>query len=319
MAPSGSVFSRAFANPDLAVTHGSLYLTWELSPRLPARLALARADVATGRIVAENEFSPGAVSVPVYAAGWLWVTDMTPAGELLLRLDPRSLIVTGELKVADGAQTGGLDDQIAFAGDSVWVDGLDRLVRVAPQTVRPQRIIALPHANSSNVGASPDGRTLIVSQADSGVATIQRRDPRTGTVLASSKTVLGVLAPLIGGVTGDIAWIAEPTGMMGYVERFQTAAMTPAATTLVEGTNAIRARIWDGLLWVHGPDGATTTNYCADPVTGQRLASLAMPYHSHPALLAVHGEDLYYSYLLPDGLRSRIAVTPIPASCLRAR
>lgn len=306
-------------NPDLAVTDGSLYLTWDLSPRLAARMALARADPATGRIVAENEFSPGAVSVPVYAAGWLWVTDMTPAGELLLRLDPRSLIVTGELKVADGAQAGGQDDRIAFAGGSIWVDGLDRLVRVAPQTVRPQRVIALPHANSSTAGASPDGRTLIVSEADSGAATIQRRDPRTGTMLASSKTVLGVSAPLIGGVTGDVAWIAEPTGTMGYIERFQTAAMTPAAATLVEGTNAIRAGIWDGLLWVHGPDGATMTNYCADPVTGQRLASLAMPYHSHPVLLAVHGEDLYYSYLLPDGSRSRIAVTPIPAACLRAR
>ena len=39
-----------------------------------------------------------------------------------------------------------------------------------------------------------------MSEADSGDGTIQRRDPSTGTLLASHP-MLGVIAPLIGGVS----------------------------------------------------------------------------------------------------------------------
>lgn len=316
-AADGSVFGRVFLNPDLAVADGSLYLTWDLSSptRLPARMALARASTSTGRILAENDFGPGDVSVPVYAAGSLWVTDSAAAGELLLRLDPRTLMVTGEVEVAAGNAGGGAGDHIAFAGNSIWVDGAGRLVQVAPQSVQAERIITLPGADSSAIAASPDGRTLLVSEADSGAGTIQRRDPRTGALLASSRTMLGVFAPLIGGVTGGAAWIAEPTGMMGYVERYRTAAMTPDGATLVEGTNGIRVGVWDGRLWVHGPDGGTHTNYCADPGTGHRLATLIMPYSSQPVLLAVGEKDFYYSYATADGIRSRIAAAPLPAAC----
>jgi hypothetical protein len=312
------VFGRVFLNPDLTVADGSLYLTWALAPpttRAPSRMALARASIATGQILAENDFGPGSLSVPVYAAGALWVTDSVTAGELLLRLDPRTLMVTGELKVADGGQDGAADDRIAFAGNSLWVDGAGRLVQVAPESVEAERVIPLPRANSSAVAASPDGRTLIVTEAVSGAGTIQRRNPRTGALIATSATLLGVSAPLIGGVSGGVAWIAEPTGMMGYVERYHTAALTPDTATLVEGTNAIRAGFWDGLLWVHGADGGARTNYCADPGTGRRLAALPMPYRSRPVLLAVGGRNLYYSYLTGDGYHSHLAAAPVPAAC----
>lgn len=313
----GSVFGRAFLNPDLTVAAGSLYLTWELAPptRRPTPMALARASTATGQILAENDFGPGVVSVPVYAAGSLWVTDSVPLGELLLRLDPITLMVTGELRVADGDAGSGADGHIAFAGDSIWVDGADRLVQVAPQSVEAERTIPLPGANSSHVGASPDGRTLIVSEAHSGAGTIQRRDPRTGRLLASHP-VAGVSAPVIGGVAGAVAWIAEPS--RGYVERIQTAGMTPEAATLVEGTGAW-AGIWDGVLWVHSGDGGATVNYCADPSTGRRLAPLPLPDMNRDTLQAAGAGDLYYSYGAAEGGGFRIAAAPIPAACMGGR
>ena len=319
---AGSVFRRAFLNPDLTVADGSIYLTWWLAPptNLPPRMALARASVATGQILAENDFGPGGVSVPVYAAGSLWVTtDSTSAGELLLRLDPHTLMVTGELQVAHRGTVSEANNHIAFAGNSIWVDGGNRLMQVSPRSVQPERVIALPHADSSAVGASPDGRTLLVSVANSGVGTIQRRNPRTGALIAASHVLLGVSAPVIGGVSGGVAWIAEPTGMMGYVERYQTAAMTPDAATKVEGTNGIRAGLWDGLLWVHGPAGGAATNYCAEPRTGRRLATLTMPFRSQPVLLGVGAKSFYYSYSASDNYRWRIAAAPIPAACTTRR
>jgi len=315
----GSVFGQVFLDPDLTVSGGGLYLTWELSRPTgsPPRMALARVNTADGRIAASNEFSPGFVSVPLYAAGSLWVTDSSSLGELLLRLDPRTLMVTGELQVADRFPGSGADGHIAYAGGSIWVDGADRLLQVAPQTVTQERVIPLPRAASSDVAASSDGGTLIVTEADGGGrGTVQRRDPATGALLASH-AVLGVHAPRIGGVTGGVAWIAEPTGMMGYVERFQTAAMTPDTATMVQGTNGIRADIWDGVLWVSNQVGGATVNYCAAPGTGRRLAPLPLPDMNRDTLQAAGGGDLYYSYGTADGYR--IGAARIPAACLADR
>lgn len=136
-------------------------------------------------------------------------------------------MVTGELEIAP-VTSGAGQSHIAFAGGSIWVDGSDELIQVSPVTVAAGQTIPLPGADSSDIGASPDGRTLIVSEADSGLGTVQRRDPVTGALLASHP-MLGVVAALIDGVSGAGAWVREPTGMLGYIERFQTATMTPQA------------------------------------------------------------------------------------------
>ena len=190
-----------FTNPGLTVTGGSLYVRRSLSPARqdPPRMELARVDAATGAIVATNTFSPGAIGAPLAAAGSLWLTGSFSGHAMLLRLDPRTLMVTGELTIAP-VNSGVEQSHIAYAGGSIWVDGSDELVRVSPATVAAELTIPLPSADTSDVGGSPDGGTLIVSEADSGDGTIQRRDPVTGTLLASHP-MLGVIAPLIGGVS----------------------------------------------------------------------------------------------------------------------
>jgi hypothetical protein len=313
-APEHSMFGRAFRDPAVTVAGGGLYLSWALAPRgQPASLlALARVDPATGRIVAE--LSPGLFSVPLYAAGSLWVTDGASAGERLLRLDPRSLAVTGTLNVGEGY------GHVAFAAGWIWVDGADRLLRVAPRSMRAEHAIPLPRADSSDVAASPDGRTLIVTAAREGVGLIQRRDPRTGALLASSSAMLGVAAPVIGDVTQAGTWVAEPTGMMGYVERFQTASLRPQAATFVEGNNSIRVSAWDGRLWVSAQAGGGARNYCADLATGRKLASLpASAWGQEGVLLAVGGRDFYYSYSTDAGVEFRVGAAPVPTACLPGR
>jgi DNA-binding beta-propeller fold protein YncE len=274
-------------------------------------MELARVDAVTGAVVATNTFSPGWIGAPLAAAGSLWLTGSFSGHAMLLRLDARTLMVTGELTIApvnsDAAQS-----HIAYAGGSIWVDGSDQLVRVSPATVAVELTIPLPSADTSDVGASPDGGTLIVSESDGGDGTIQRRDPATGTLLASHP-MLGVIAPLIGGVSAAGAWVSEPTGMLGYIERFSAASMTPQAGTKVGGANGIHADVWSGVLWVRDQAGGAAQNYCADPATGRRRATLPLPDLGQDYLMAVTGGRIYYAVPVNSGFAIR--AVPVPAAC----
>jgi hypothetical protein len=297
----------------MSQTTEGLYLSWSAgSPgQLPPRTVLARISAATGQVRVKRAFPPGYLSGPVGAAGSLWVAFTTAHSARLLRLNPATLAATGQLRVASAGDGG----QIAFAGGAVWLAGGDRLIRVSPATMTVTTVIRFPGANSSALGASADGHVLVVTEADNGVGTIQRRQPVTGALLASYP-VSGVTAAQVSGVTDSGVWISEATGMMGYVERFALATFTPEQATLAEGTNAISARLADGTVWIASPvGGRSRLNYCADPVTGHREAPIPMPDPDLDALLAVGPADLYYA--VPAAGRMRLERTAIPAACLR--
>ena len=154
--------------------------------------------------------------------------------------------------------------------------------------------------------------TLIVSESDGGNGTIQRRDPVTGTLLASHP-MLGVMAPLIGGVSAAGAWVSEPTGMLGYIERFAAGSMTPQAGTRVNGSNGLHADVSNGTLWVISEAAGPALNYCADPATGRRRATLPLPDLGQDYLMAVTGGLIYYSVPASSGFAIR--AVPVPAAC----
>jgi hypothetical protein len=155
---------------------------------------------------------------------------------------------------------------------------------------------------------------LVVSEADDGAGTVQLRHPVTGALLASYP-VSGVIAPVVGGVTDSGAWISEPTGMMGYVERLALPALAPEQATRVEGTNGIHVGLAGRALWIASPVGGGKLNYCADPVTGHRKAPIPLPDLNQDSLLAVGPATLYYGVPVRDGMR--LERTAIPAACLR--
>ncbi len=96
--------------------------------------------------------------------------------------------------------------------------------------------------------------------------------PVTGTLLASHP-MLGVIAPLIGGVSAAGAWVSEPTGMLGYIERFSASSLTPQAR------NASAARPGQGL-----PDGG---HWRPDLLLGARQQRIRDPHSSGPGGLRV--------------------------------
>jgi hypothetical protein len=310
------VFGRVFDDPGVTVTGGRLYVTWQVNPAGAAvpQFELTRVNQATGVIEATRLLGSGSIGTPVAAGGWLWVPTATSAGESLLRLDPADLSVTGDLPVTGGSLEGlGLGSHLAVAGGALWVAGGDRLLRVSLTTGRVIAAIPLPGAYTSGVAANGDGTVVVVSEAnDSGIGSVQRRDPVTGALLASHP-MLGVTAPALDRVVGSGVWVSEPTGLLGYVERFRTATMAPEPATDVSGTNGIRAAVADGVVWVTDAVGGARRSYCANPVTGRRLATIPLPDLDQDRLLAVSGRYLYYARPASSGFY--IKRVPVPVAC----
>ena len=280
---------------------GGLYATWNEAPPgagVPQEV-LARLDPRTGDVSARNTFSPGVLGAPLFADGALWVTDSGTFGEFLLRLDPAALMVTGEMKA--GGRAAGMA-AVAAAGGSLWLAGGDELLRVSPVTVAQTAAIALPGTVSSAVAASPDGSLLVVSTSGPSGSSLQRRDPRTGALLAAHPAAG---AAVIDGVASAGVWVSTAA----RAQRYATATMTPEASVTAGGDD-----IWvaGGRLWV---SGGRARDYCADASSGRRLATLPGPGPRQARLLAVAGRVLYYAEPAARGSGTGIAAVPAPAGC----
>ena len=314
----GSVFWRVLSNPEVTVTGGRLYVAWQVS-RPGARIArfeLAQAGQASGAVRATRLLPAGDLGTPLAAGGWLWMTVSGTANERLLRMNPVSLAVTADVTISGRSYQGfsGHENDLAAAGGALWATSGGRLLRVSPRTGRVTAVVSLPGANTSGAGASADGRTLIVSEARDGAGAVQRRDPVTGALIASHP-MLGVVAPRIGGIVDSGAWVAEPTGMMGYIERFSVTSMAPDPATQAEGTNGITVRVADGLIWV-SQEAGPARNYCADPVTGRVLGRVPLPQPDQDYLTAVTDRYVYYLAPASSGTGFNLRRLGVPAGCL---
>jgi len=164
---------------------------------------------------------------------------------------------------------------------------------------------------------------LLVGEADSGGrGAVERRDAATGAVLASYR-VWGVAAPAVAGPVASAAWISEATGMMGYVQRLAAPSMTAdrsacaegrITSTCVPGSNDISARLAEGLLWVTQAAGGNARNYCADPVSGRRLASIPLPQPAQDIVLAIGPQQIFYAAPGPKASQY-LRHEAIPSNC----
>jgi hypothetical protein len=316
-ASEGSVFGAVQDNPALTQTPAGLYLsTYPGQPgQSPPATTLARLSEATGRITSRHVFGPGYLSPPVAGAGSLWVTIANNQGESLDRLNPVTLAATGQVLLTSkqaALYAGETWNRVTFAGDAVWVAAVDQFYRVSPGSLKVTSTVPFPGADSSTIGASSDGHVLVLSEAEQGVGAIERHEPVTGAKQASHP-MTGVVAARVSGVTDTGVWITEPTGMLGYVERFTAAGLTPQPATEVKGTNGIRAMLADGSLWITSPVGGARMNYCADPTTGHRRAQIPLPNPAQDYLLAVGPDEIYYTVPAQNG--SRLERAPVPAAC----
>jgi len=311
------VFGRALEEPYVTVTGGQFYVTWQnKTVRNVPSTTLVRADQATGRIEAARTFGAGYISAPQAAGGSLWALLATTQ-ETLLRMNPRTLAVTGKLHISNGKylNSSGFGNHLSAAGGALWAVAGDRLVRVSPRTGKAEKVIDLPGGFSTSMAGSSSGSFLIVSVADSGgQGSMQRRDPVSGALLASHATV-GVTAADIGGIIGSGVWAAQPTGMQGFVQRYSTRTLAPVGGTAVEGSNGIRVVVASGLAWVlrAGPEG--DASYCANPVTGKKLAAIPLPRPARDDVIGVWGRDVYYAAPAVHDAGVNLKRVAVPAAC----
>jgi hypothetical protein len=312
--PRGRVIAGSLAGPDLAVTPAGIYLAWFASPPASGvRTELARIDAASGRIVAARYLGPVYFDQAVAAGGSLWVATSSGAGETLVRLDPRTLAVTGRRPVGGGGSQGFSGHVLAVAGGGLWVAGADRLLRLSVPAGAVTASLPLPGAATSQVAADSPGTVLVVEETTSiGSGILQRRDPATGALLAASPAVPGVAGLVVGGVIGSGVWVSNATGMMGYAERFGAETLAPRPRTRAEGTNGITVQVAGGLAWVSPGAGGPGPGFCADPSSGRVLARLKLPQADR--LLAIGPHQLFYAAPAPDG-REYVEQEPLPSGC----
>ncbi len=304
---------------------GVLYAADQLAPS--SRYDLLALDPTSGALVGRVSLAGTSYCDALLAGGSLWVTSSSVSPHStavwLWRLTPETLTVRSRVRLP-GANPGGACPVLAVAGGSLWIGNGAQLDRAALPGGGIVAQVPVPGARTVNVAAEPGGGTLLVSVGDgSGVGYIQRRDPHSGGLLASSARFVGVSQPFLGGAVGDVLWISESGGMISHAERLSLATLRPASAAIPPGasSNGFVVQVIGGILWVSESEGGPTRNYCGNPATGGSL--VAMPRSEQGGrFLAADGANIYYlgpSALIKgtDHVRTDLMAATIGTRCRR--
>jgi len=259
-----------FTQDSLVSGPGSLYVTTANS--------LDRIDPVTGNVVTGVSYNspvPGYPDRPVVTGNTVWLLSSYSGtsvvltgydGKTLAQVASVAMPVTGQLSTTpQGVLTSGSDGYLyVAAGSSVAV--------VNPGTRQVIRRISVPAGPVTSVAVSPDGSRLY---AVTGAFDLLTYNPVTGAELGSSAmpgltSVVGNLVATSGGVWGttgvgmtESAWFA-PDADLTRMERL--------GVGVGAGLDSIPT-FSGGTVWI----GGSRTLECASPVTGQVLASAAIP------------------------------------------
>jgi hypothetical protein len=284
------VLLRHLVSPSAYAVGGALYVT----DARRTGTTLLRVNRDSGAIEARRTFRRDDVAATLIADYWLWVT-IKPWNQhrpsWLLRLDPKTLQVLSQTRLRDPTS-----DDLAVAGSNLWVGDAGHIDQVAVIGGAITARLPIRGAKQISLFSSRQGKLLLLSEGDdSGHGWIERRDPYTGALDARSAEFLGATIPRLGGTAGNGLWISEATGLQGYVERLNVATLRPlhALQPPLDTTNAVRASVIDGVLFVSDPRGADH-NYCADPVSGDPRVTMPVG-EQRGFFLTADSSRIYYS------------------------
>jgi hypothetical protein len=160
------------------------------------------------------------------------------SGMTLLRLDPQTLRIAARWPFATDRAWGFMS--LALAGGALWAAPDRYLTRFSLPSGKVTARVRIPRANDVDLAADAAGTMLLVGEARDGIGAVQRRDPLSGALQASSPVLYGVVAPRVTSAIGDSVWISEPTGMQGYVERLDRVARRSSIARNCAGHNSAR-------------------------------------------------------------------------------
>jgi len=287
---------------------------------------LTRVKPTALKVLANRQLGSG-FEQALLSHGVLWVTTASGRTEWLWRLDPASLGVIGK-QALPGLVERDQDGfgSLAVAGGWLWVGSWSDLFRVSLTSGKITGTRQIPGAHGIDVAADAKGDMLIDSEGDQ-AAYVQRRNPVSGALLAQSADIPSRTKPHIGGVFGGDVWISVAEGMMGYVGPLSTSTLKPVAfagaqpepdvtdpDATIWGTNAVTARVIDGVLWVTAPPGGSKRNYCGSPITGVSRAPLGLGA-SATVLTVGPGRNIYYVTNGSTDVRQRLARAKMSPRC----
>jgi hypothetical protein len=192
----------------------------------------------------------------------------------VVALDPVTLAVRHTISLRQPPSWG--IQQLAYAGGLVWVATERSLIAIDPATARTVADVPLPGVSALDfvhVAAPADGSVLWTTEdsGGGGPISVQRRNPRTGLVLAAASgpaVGLGGAQIAAGGVN---AWLAYATGMLGgYIETVSAAGRLTETRSQADDagySNAVQVYLAGRQLWI--TDGMSRTIACASSATGR--------------------------------------------------
>jgi outer membrane protein assembly factor BamB len=277
--------------------------------------SLARIDPATGVVTSVPVQSP-ASGPPVVVGDTVWVVSFQPGGVIDLQgYDASTLARVASAQVTGlGAPSSTIEGGLAAGPDgTLYVAAGVTVVAVDPSTGQAIHRYYLNSSSASSVAVSPDGSTLYVG---SGSFKVTKFDVTGGEVIGESTMN-------VGGVGGNL--VATPRGLWGTVGVgmsewvwFAPNGDLSRAARVSQGAGAGLASVpvySGGHVWI----GGGQTLVCADPSTGQVLASANLPTDNgvleYFSSVAVTGGQAYAYYLDQASQRSGIVRMTLPAAC----
>jgi len=243
----------------------------------PATTMLARIDRTTAAVTTAGPF-PQAMPLARVTAG-LWIgagANQGTAGpdtQWLTLLDPVTLKVKQRIHLP-GQPTPGLFSlpQLAGTSDLLWLAYGNSLYRLDAAT---GRVLQTQNLDGTATGLSIEPSShrlyagLVPSQGTE--ALVIEWDGSTGRRIASAPTGgVDLGGPTVVAAPGGV-WITYATGMQGAIELRADSSLSLVAGPQHEHTNAIRAFVAGGALWL--VDGGIGRVDCADLRTGAAAAS----------------------------------------------
>jgi hypothetical protein len=296
---------------------GSVYVVDQARAGRPT-FELLRLNPANGRVLARRQ-GFGTFDQALLVRGVLWVTATGPpnAGRSITwetRHNPGSLAGLSTTRQFATSPAGADVGSLAQAGPWVWAGDWDGIDRLNSATATTSGVTPIHGAHGAQVATDDPTRpsVLLISEGHDR-ARIQLRDPLTGSYGGQTPPISSVTKPLIGGILDGSAWLSNAGGMAGTYSRInaRTLRRQPVNRPVQQYTNAVRAQVIAGILWITQPAGGPQRNYCATPATG--APSIQIPALLSSTLLTADQRYLYSATTGPGPVH--LVRSPIPKGC----
>ncbi len=259
---------QSFTQASLAAGTGSLYAV--------SQGFLDRINPVTGNATAQMSYTspiPGFPNRPVVAGGTVWVLSSYSGSDVVLTgYNDKTLALAATVTVPVSGQLSGTPQGVLTSGSDgyLYVAAGNAVAVVNPQTHLVVRRVATSGPVSS-LSVAPDGKLYV----GTGAFRLLAYDPATGAPLGSSAMIGlsstgGNLVATSGGVWGTVGigmsewvWFA-PNGDLSRVIRVSQGAGA--------GLDSVPT-FSGGAVWIGGGQKLA----CANPATGQVMASTAIP------------------------------------------